>query len=95
MFEAVNKAYKIPYQQTVMPSSFWHLCRFFARHKRIFEPVLPHVLYNRYWQFCLLVNNEFYNKGRRIKEVLGARKPIHFSDYYHEKARRELAHEVV
>ncbi len=88
MFEAVDKAYGLPYRPLEVPSPLWQLSCFFARRKRHFESVLPHAVYNRFWQACLLVNNEFYNKGRRIKEVLGTREPKRFSDYYHDKAQR-------
>jgi len=88
MFQVMYVAHNLPYQEITLPGYVWAAPRFLARRKKMFESILPHRLYNTVWQACLLVNNEFYNKGRRIKEVLGNSEPKQFTAFYKEKARR-------
>lgn len=80
-YEAMGK----PYREIRLPDEFWNLCRFFARRKRIIEPLLHHKLYNTFWQACLLVNSEFWNESVRIGRIFPQWRPVSFKSFYTQK----------
>ena len=81
MSKIVHEAYGLKYKSINFPSWFWNFCSFFAKRKYIFE-ILPHKLYNKFWQACILVNNEYWNNSKKINKFFTARKPTKFKDYY-------------
>jgi len=82
MSQIIYQAYGIDYNTIKLPSIFWNICSFFARHKSAIEPLLPHRLYNTFWQACILVNNEFWNTSKIIDKIFPSWVPIQFKDYY-------------
>lgn len=88
MSKIIHDAYGLKYEGINFPSWFWSFCRFFAKRKYIFEPVLPHKLYNKFWQACILVNNEYWNTSKKINKFFSVRKPMKFKDYYKKMANK-------
>ena len=84
-----HKAYGLEYRMVALPKFFWGTCSFFAANKNVAEAVLPHKLYNKFWQACLLVNNEFWNRSIKIKKVFSQHNPTTFEDYYSTVARAD------
>lgn len=87
MSRKIHEAYGIPYKPANVPAFFWKSCAFFAARKHIFERLLPHETYNRFWQACLLVNNEFWNRAEKMYHVVPDWKPLRYDEYYKEKAK--------
>ena len=81
MSRIIHAACKQKYHEVKLPGILWDVCVFFAKRKRLIEILLPHRLYNRFWQACLLVNNEFWNESKKIDSILH-RPPILFKNYY-------------
>ncbi len=69
-----------------LPSMVWFLAGRLGQSKGFFEKILPHGLYNRLWQFSLLVNNEYWNEPRKVKDVFGPHIPMRFEQYCQLKA---------
>ncbi len=89
MSEIVHQEYGIKYRPLRLPSLFWNICCFFARHKNIIEYILPHSVYDRFWQACLLVNNEFWNVSEKIYKVIPGWKPLKYNVYYRNKIKTD------
>ncbi len=89
MSQIIHKEYGIKYREFKVPGFFWAFCRIFARNKNIIEYVLPHKIYDRFWQACLLVNNEFWNVSGKIYNVIPDWKPMKYDLYYKEKIKKE------
>jgi len=87
MSEIVHKEYGIKYNSVKLPKLFWSICCFFARNKNIVEYLLPHSVYDRFWQACLLVNNEFWNVSEKIYKVIPGWKPIKYDEYYKNRVK--------
>ncbi len=84
MSKIIHEAYGIKYKSINLPSWFWIFCRFLAKRKYIIEPMLPYKLYNKFWQACILVNNEYWNISKKIDKFFTTQKPIKFRDYYNK-----------
>lgn len=87
MSKIVHAAYDIPYRQVKLSEFLWHICRFIARRKNLLEYILPHKLYDRFWQACLLINNEFWNESESVFTVIQGWNPIKYDQYYKLKIK--------
>lgn len=85
MSNSLHTVYGITYSPTNLPSFFWNICRFFARKKHLVEHFLPHSLYDKYWQACILVNNEFWNHSEKIYKVIPGWNPVMYETFYLNK----------
>lgn len=88
MCEIAYEKNKHPYVQIKLPSCIWQTIKYLSKHKRLFEIVLPHKIYNKFWQLFLLSDNVFWNNSKNIDQYL-LKKPVNFKEYYesgwHEK----------
>jgi len=73
------------YSRLNMPSSLWRLFQFVAKRKNYFEPLTPHKLYNKIWQFFLLINSEFWNLSVKMDRVIPDWQPVTFKEYHSRK----------
>ncbi|MDP3765320.1 MAG: NAD(P)-dependent oxidoreductase [Nanoarchaeota archaeon] len=88
MSKIIHGAYGLKYKSINLPSWFWNFCCFLAKRKYIVEAMLPHKQYNKFWQACILVNNEYWNTSKKINKFFTTRKPTKFRDYYRKIANR-------
>lgn len=88
MSKIAHSVLGIDYKEFRLPNFFWSICRFFARNKNVIEYIMPHKLYDRFWQACLLVNNEFWNKSEKIYSVIEGWKPMKYNDYFNQKNKK-------
>jgi nucleoside-diphosphate-sugar epimerase len=89
MCKIVHKEYGIDYKEIKIPGFFWGFCQFFARKKNIVEYILPHKLYDTFWQACILVNNEFWNQSEKVFNVIPGWKPLTYEMYYRNKIEKQ------
>jgi nucleoside-diphosphate-sugar epimerase len=89
MSKIIHAEYGIKYREIKLPGFFWSFTRFFARNKNIIEYILPHRIYDVYWQACLLVNNEFWNVSEKIYKVIPDWKPMKYDLYYKNIAKAD------
>lgn len=88
MSKIAHSVLGIEYKEFRLPRFFWSICRFFARNKDGIEYIMPHKMYDRFWQACLLVNNEFWNKSEKIYTVIEGWKPMKYSEYFNQKNKK-------
>ena len=91
MSKIVHSTFGIEYKPVNLPSFFWAICKFFARQKTFIEYLMPHKMYDRFWQACLLVNNEFWNKSEKVFSVIDGWKPLTYESYYRQKRKTNIA----
>ena len=72
-------------KEITLPKFFWGAISFLARYKDFFEKILPHRLYNKLWQSCIVVNNELWNESLFLNDILDIPKPITYKDFYQKK----------
>jgi nucleoside-diphosphate-sugar epimerase len=68
-----------------LPKFFWRIISLLARNKAFFEKILPHRLYNRFWQSCIVVNNEFWNESLSLIEILDNTSPTSYKEFCQKK----------
>ena len=78
----VHEAYGLKYKPINLPAWFWRTCSFFARKKKPLEFLLPHYIYITFWEACVLVNNEYWDRSIRLHKVFPNFKPMKFKEYY-------------
>ena len=88
MSKIVHNVLGVDYKEFRLPNFFWNICRFFARNKNVIEYIMPHKLYDRFWQACLLVNNEFWNQSPKIYSVIDGWKPMKYAEYFNQKNKK-------
>jgi nucleoside-diphosphate-sugar epimerase len=85
--EAIGKEYK----KIRLPNFIWRSIRWLAKKKQIVRLMLPHNMYMKYWQLCVLVNSELWNISSTNKFVSHDWKPRRFKSYYDEKVATDLS----
>ena len=85
----VHKATGLVYNPIRLPKIFWSFCSFFAKNKNKIEYLLPHRIYDRFWQACLLVNNEFWNVSYKVFNVIDKSNAYTYKKYYSLKAKED------
>ena len=72
-------------KKITLPKFFWRAISFLARKKAFFEKILSHRLYNRFWQACIVVNNEFWNESLSLTEILNNPRPVSYKEFCQKK----------
>ncbi len=72
-------------KEITLPKFFWRAISLLARNKAFFEKILPHRLYNRFWQSCIVVNNEFWNESLSLTEILNNPRPVRYKEFCQKK----------
>jgi nucleoside-diphosphate-sugar epimerase len=89
MSQMMHEVENMPYKQIRLPSFFWSITRAFAKSKGAIERVLPHKLYDTFWQACILVNNEFWNVSKKMSTTIPDWKPIKYKDFYLQRKNKK------
>ena len=85
--EAYYRAAGLPYDAIGCPASFWKAVEWVTGHKRFWEFILPHRLYNKVWQANILVSQGYWNKSETLKSLLGSRRLKTFEEHCAECAQ--------
>ncbi len=78
------RSLKKDYKPIELPGFFWKFSAIVARFIYSLEPVIPHPIYNKLWQFSMLVNNNYYNHSVHTAEVFANVKFRKFRDAVNE-----------
>ena len=89
MSTVIHQAYNLTYAPARLPNWVWNMGRFFARRKNVFERILPHKIYNKFWQFCLIVNGEYWYAPRKNAQYFPDWRPRSFKQYYSNKIKKD------
>lgn len=87
MSESIHKAYGLPYRGIRIPSVLWMMIASVAKNKKYIEKLLPHKMYNRFWQLFILVNDEFWCASHMPARIFADHRPTRFEDYYIQRIR--------
>ncbi len=90
MSQIIHEAYAIDYKPIHLPAWVWEMGSILAKSKPTLEAILPHKLYNKFWQGSILINNEYWNTSQTIQQVLKDKKPITFREYYRNRVGGSL-----
>lgn len=82
MSESIHRAYGLSYRPIRIPVLFWKAAAWFAKKKKYAERLFPHKMYNRIWQVCILVNDEYWCTSQTISLIFSDHSPVKFEDYY-------------
>ena len=81
VYDASGKTNK----KITLPKFFWRTISLLARNKAFFEKILPHRLYAKLWQSCIVVNNEFWNESLSLTEILNNPRPVRYKEFCQKK----------
>ena len=95
MSQIIHQAYGLPYKGTRLPAFVWKVISYLAVNKQWFEKILPHKLYNKFWQLCILVNNEFWCRSSKIDRILPAGERTGFQQYYSQLTEKYFKESVM
>lgn len=92
--EIVHRVYGIPYRPIMLPAVVWACAGYGVRLKRLVECVVPHKLYNTFWQLRILVTDGFLNRSTKIDKILPVSERTTFENYHRRLAEKEQSEKV-
>jgi dolichol-phosphate mannosyltransferase len=89
MCQAYHEAYGIAYEPIRLPRFVWKIFEVISGEKRVWEKILPGVLFNRVWQLNILVGQAYWNESQTMDKILTLRRLTTFKEFCHQLSQQD------